>query len=52
MYFTFLARGTQCVPKSKWNFGAPYFPLHIELNVLYHDILMENKGIGKRFHCK
>jgi hypothetical protein len=50
--FTFLAHDTQCVPNIKWHYGALYFPLHIALNVLDHNKLMENKGLGKRFHCK
>jgi hypothetical protein len=50
--FTFLAYGTQCAPSSKWHCGAPYFPFHITLNVLDHNQLMENKGLGKMLHCK
>jgi hypothetical protein len=50
--FTFLAHGTLCVLSFKWHCGAPYFPLHIALNSLDHNQLMENKGLGKMLHCK
>jgi hypothetical protein len=43
--FTFLAHGTQYVTNFKWNFGAPYSPFHITLNVLDCNKLMENKVV-------
>ena len=50
--FNFLAHGTQCVPNFKWHCGAPFFPLHITLNVLDHNKLTTIKGFGKMWHCK
>jgi hypothetical protein len=45
--FTFLVHDTLCVPRFKWHYGAPYFPLHISLNALDHNQLMAIKGLEK-----
>jgi len=47
-FFTFPAHNTQCVISFMWHCGDIYFPLQIALNILDHNKLMENEGLGKK----